>query len=73
MICLLASRYSEAERFAKAQLLDQSEWFFGMDEDELKKRTSFHVITIGYMDDVPQSFFNRIYDLAKKRGRLGRS
>lgn len=69
MICLIAGNYLEAKRFAKAQLLDDNEWFFPQDEKDLLSRVDFHVLVVGTAGmNVPPSYFERILALAKERG-----
>jgi len=73
MICILAGNYLEAKRFAYGQEWDEEEWFYPTDELDLLRRTSFHVLVIGTAGtNVPASYFDKIYALAKKRGRINR-
>lgn len=73
MICLLAGNYLEAQRFATAHDLDDNEWFMPADIAELYGRNNFHVLVIGTAGhNVPNSYFERVYQLAKQRGRIGR-
>lgn len=73
MICILARNYLEARRWASSQLLDDSEWFMPADEHELKLHTNFHTVVVGSAGmNTPPSYFNRLLDLAKQRGRIGR-
>ena len=73
MICIIAGNYQEAKRWAFGQDLDDNEWFYPIDDFDLSKRTNFHTIVIGTAGiNVPPSYFNRIYDLAKSRGRINR-
>jgi hypothetical protein len=73
MLCLIAGNHLEAERWARGQLLDESEWFFPSDPDELKSKSNFHVIVIGTAGyNVPPAYFERILHLAQQRGRIGR-
>jgi len=71
MLCFLAGNYQEAVRFASANLLDDDEWFFPYDEDDLRRRKDFHVIIVGTAGmNVPPSYFERILALARERGRM---
>ena len=71
MICILAGNYHEAKRYASAQLLEDDEWFFPVDERDLLSRTNFHVLVVGTAGmNVPSSYFERILSLAKQRGSL---
>ena len=73
MICIIAGNYLEARTWAKGQMLDDKDWFFPADEDELKKRSNFHVIVIGTAgQNTPASYFDRIYSLARQRGKVDR-
>lgn len=70
MICILAGNYLEAERWANGQDLARNEWFYPKDEDDLNGRKDFHVVVIGTAGaNVPASYFERIYRIAKQRGR----
>lgn len=71
MICLIAGNYLEAQRYAKAQLLENDEWFFPMDESDLLTKKDFHVLVVGTAGmNTPPSYFERVLSLAKTRGRL---
>jgi hypothetical protein len=53
--------------------LDDNEWFYPADEYDIKRRSNFHVIVIGSAGmNVPSSYFERIFNLAQERGRIGR-
>ena len=71
MICVIAGNFKEAKFWANGQNLEDHEWFFPHDEDDLKRRKDFHVVVIGTAgDNVPAAFFEKIYQLAKSRGRM---
>ena len=73
MICLIAGNYLEAKRWAFGQELSDEEWFFPVDITDLLSRTNFHVLVIGTAGhNVPNSYFERVYQTAKKQGRIGR-
>jgi hypothetical protein len=73
MICILAGNYKEAVTWARGQLLANNEWFYPNDVDDLYCRENFHVVVVGTAgDNVPASYFERIYALAQQRGRLNR-
>ncbi len=73
MICLIAGNYLEAKRWAFGQELDESEWFFPIDVEDLLKRRSFHVLVVGTAGmNVPNSYFERVYQTAKRQGKIGR-
>lgn len=71
MICLLSGNFLEAKRYADANLLSEDEWFYPIDENDLSKRSDFHVLIVGTAGlNVPSSYFERILRLAKERGRI---
>lgn len=71
MICILAGNFNEAKTWAYGQQLDRSEWFYPADEQELLHRTNFHVVVIGTAgQNVPLSYWDKIFELAKSRGRM---
>lgn len=73
MICILAGNYLEAKTYAYGQQLDEDEWFYPIDTDDLLKRTAFHVLVVGTAGhNVPVSYFDRVFQIAKQRGRIGR-
>jgi hypothetical protein len=73
MICILAGNYPEAVRWASANELDSNEWFYPMNVEDLYSKQNFHVIVVGSAgQNVPPQFFERVYQLAKQRGRLNR-
>lgn len=72
MICLIANNYREARSWAEGQLLDSDEWFYIADTDGLITKTNFHVIVVGTCDDIRSYRFEKMFSLAKQRGRIGR-
>lgn len=73
MICIIAGNRREAEQWARANDLDDSEWFYPYEPGELLSRTNFHVIVTGTAgENVPAEWFNRVYTLAKSRGAINR-
>lgn len=74
MIVILAGNYLEAKRWAIGQQLEDSEWTFPSDESHLMKMTNFHVVVIGTAGmNTPPSYFDKIFELAKVRGRINRA
>ena len=72
-ICIIAGNLLEAKRFAFAQDWSDDQWFYPYDENELMKKDNFHVLVIGNAGlNVPLSYFDKIYELAKARGRINR-
>lgn len=73
MICIIAGNYDEAATWASGQNLDSNEWFYPNDEHDLMQRVNFHVIVIGTAgQNVPVTWFNKLYEFARKRGKIGR-
>jgi len=73
MICLLAGNYHEAKRYASSQDFEDDEWFYPENPSELYQRSNFHVLVVGTAgQNVPASYFERVWSLAKMRGRIGR-
>lgn len=71
MICILAGNYDEAVRWASGQNLSKDEWFYPSDIEELKYKKDFHVMVVGTAGhNVPAAYFEKIYHIAKTRGRL---
>jgi hypothetical protein len=69
MICLIASSFPKADKWARAQNLKSTEWFYLSDENDLLSRTHFHVIVVDTdFDKYQQKWFERIYPIAKERG-----
>lgn len=74
MICIIAGNYHEAKNWAYGQQLEASEWFYPREPEELLRRENFHVIVIGSAGtNVPPSYFEKIFALAKQRGRQNRN
>jgi len=73
MICIISGNYKEAETWARGQFLEPSEWFYPSDIDDIKRYTNFHTVVIGSSGiNVPPSYFEKIFSLAQKQGRIGR-
>jgi len=73
MICLIAGSYQEAKNWAYGQQLDSSEWFYPHEPQDLYGKENFHVLVIGTAGyNIPPSYFERIFSLAKQRGRINR-
>lgn len=72
-ICLIAGNSEEAYRFARLQNLEQDQWFYPKDPNDLLFRNNFHVIVCGTAgQNTPASIFEKIYQLALERGKIGR-
>lgn len=73
MICIIAGNYDEARRWARSQYLDDSEWFFPHDIDDLNSKQNFHVMVVGTAgQNVPPAYFEKVWQLARVRGRMNR-
>jgi len=73
-LCLLAGNSEEAYRFARLQNLDKDQWFFPKNESDLLFRNNFHVLVVGSAGfNFPSAIFEKIYNLALERGRIGRT
>ena len=74
MICVIAGNHLEAQTWATGQNLEDDEWFYPRDANDLLHRSNFHTVVVGTAGmNVPESYFNRVYDLALTRGRINRS
>ena len=73
-ICILAGNELEAYQWARSQNLEREQYFYPTNPNELLFKQNFHVIVIGTAGmNLPSSMFNKIYELALKRGRIGRT
>ena len=72
MVCILASSYLNAKRYAFSQMWDDSEWFYPTDISELYSKSNFHVLVTPTAHNIPEIYFNELYELAKRRGRINR-
>ncbi len=72
-ICILAGNRLEAKNWAHNQGLDDEQWFFPNTLSDLIFKHNFHVIVIGTAGmNTPPDFFERVYQLALERGKIGR-
>ena len=71
-IFILAGTYSEAKKWAKAQQLDNDSWFATLDVDDLNGYENFHVIVLENASELPPSEFERLFRVARTRGRMNR-
>ncbi len=72
-ICILAGNLFEARTFARSQFLEDDQWFYPHDINDLVFRTNFHVIVIGTAgQNTPPSYFEKVLSVALKRGKIGR-
>lgn len=72
MIYILAGSYAQAKKWAAAQQLADNEWFSTLDPDELKGKENFHVVVLDTASELPPIFFEKIFNLARLRGRMNR-
>jgi len=73
VIFILAGTYNHAKKWADAQQLSDSEWFSTLDLDELKSRQNFHVVIHESASELSPIYFERLFSLAHKRGRINRT
>lgn len=72
-ICVLAGNFQEALTWAKGQMIPPDCWFYPTDPQDLLSRENFHVIVIGTAgQNIPPSYFEKIYSLAQQRGAINR-
>ena len=73
-ICIIAGNELEAYRFAQSQNWDKTCWFYPHSLNDLSFKFNFHVITVGTAgENSPPDVFEKLYSLALKRGKIGRS
>lgn len=72
MIFILAGTYSQAKKWATAQHLADDEWFSTLDLDELRRASNFHVVVLDTAAELPPGFFEKVFTLARQRGRINR-
>lgn len=72
-ICIIAGNQEEAYRWAKSQYLSKEQWFYPHSENELLFKSNFHVIVVGTAgQNIPPSVFEKMYQTALVRGKVGR-
>lgn len=72
-LCIIAGNPHEAYQWAKNQNLSKEQWFYPKDINDLLFKDNFHVLVIGTAgQNVPSSFFEKVYQTALERGRIGR-
>ena len=72
-ICLLAGNELEAFRWAQSQNLERTQWFYPANINDLLFKKNFHVITLGTVgENTPPDVFEKIYNIALTRGKIGR-
>lgn len=68
MICIIASNYKEANRWANGQMLLEFEWFYPSSREDIKARKNFVTVVVGE-GDIPNGYLNEMLSLAWKHGR----
>lgn len=72
-ICIIAGNEHEAYMWARNQGLEKDQWFYPKDENDLAFKSNFHVLVVGNAGmNTPSSYFERIYQTALRRGKVGR-
>jgi hypothetical protein len=69
-ICIIAGDEEEARKWAGSQNLNKDQYFFAHSENDILFKTNFHVIAVG-TSNIP-SYFEKLYNLALERGKIGR-
>ena len=72
MICIISTSLQRAKNWADNQGLERDEWFAPQNSDDLMDKKNFHVIVIDIFPEYRLGWFERIYHLAKIRGKLDR-
>jgi len=73
MICIIAGNYNEAKNWAFGQQLDTNEWFYPGELEDLYDKNGFHVLVVGSAYQLPINYFEKLFALAKQRGRQNRN
>lgn len=71
-ICIFARNETEAKKWASSQNLNDEQYFYPHDIKDLYFKTNFHVIVVGVSELEGSSVFEKTYNLALERGRIGR-
>lgn len=70
MICLIASSYVYAHKWAQSQHLKRDEWFYPNTVSELYNKAPFHVITvIDGIEHMPNNLLNMMLTVAWRESR----
>lgn len=73
MICIIAGNYREAITYARGMEWEPDEWFYPQDPTDLLTKENFHVIVVGSAgQNVPPTYFEKVFRLAKQRGKINR-
>jgi len=70
-ICIFAPNEDDAHRWARSQNLDKTQYFYPHSTLEIMTRHNFHVIVIE-TGNISSSEFEKAYNLALQRGKIGR-
>jgi len=70
-ICIFAPNEDDAIKWARSQNLERSQYFYPHSIGEIQLKSNFHVIVIG-TGNLSSSDFERAYNLALERGKIGR-
>jgi len=72
-LCLIAGNIHEAKTFARSQMLEDDQYFYPKDVNDLLFRTNFDVLVVGTAGmNTPSSYFEKIFQTALLRGKIGR-
>lgn len=72
-ICIIAGNEHEALAFAKNQSIPRECWFYPKTMTDLLYLSNFYVLVIGTAgQNIPSYIFEQLYEMAQKRGKIGR-
>jgi hypothetical protein len=70
-ICVFAPSEEDANKWARSQNLDKSQYFYPHDVNDILFKKNFHVIVIG-IGNLSSSMFEQAYNTALERGKIER-
>lgn len=72
-ICIIAGNELEAYRWAQSQNLGKDQYFYPHSMNELRFKKNFHVLVVGTAgENSAPDTFEKLYQLALERGKIGR-
>ena len=72
-LCIIAGNEHEAYQWASNQSLEKDQYFIPKDINDLLFKQNFHVVVVGTAGmNTPSSVFEKIYQTALTRGKIGR-
>ena len=70
-ICIFAPNEDDANKWAKSQNLDKSQYFYPHSTGEIMLKNNFHTIVIG-VGNISSSEFEKAYNIALEQGKINR-